>query len=68
MTRTNGSKPSPQELLQTKVFVTVTEAAEILGVSNAHVYQLIKEGHVVNRRMGKRYVIPVQQFKELAAL
>jgi len=44
---------------------SVTEAAEMLGVSRDTVYRLIARGEIPARRLGRRLVIPVIALERL---
>ena len=44
---------------------TVSEAAELLGVSRAHAYDLVARGQLRHVRLGRRVVIPKRAVDEL---
>lgn len=41
----------------------VAEAAQLLGISTAHYYQLFRLGQVPGRRLGRRVVVPILQLQ-----
>ena len=38
--------------------VTVPEAAQLLGISRTHAYELVARGELVHLRLGRRIVVP----------
>jgi excisionase family DNA binding protein len=42
----------------TRITVSASEAAELLGVSRSHVYQLIRLGILPHLRLGRRIIVP----------
>ena len=49
---TSGGDPSK------RVCLKVPEAAEMLGISRNHAYQMVGEGILPAKRLGKRIIIP----------
>lgn len=45
--------------------LSVQQAAQYLGVSRTHLYQLMKEGRVVAKKFGRRVVVPRAQLDRL---
>jgi excisionase family DNA binding protein len=56
-TETRATPPAGQSFGDRLVF-TVTEAAELLGVSRAFAYELAARGELPVLRLGRRIVIP----------
>lgn len=44
--------------------LSITEAAEMLGVSRPTLYKMIKEGKIPALRLRRRIVIPIDEFNE----
>ena len=44
---------------------TVDQAAELLGISRAHAYELIARGELDHLRLGRRIVVPKRVIVEL---
>jgi len=40
--------------------MTVDEAAEALGISRSHAYELVRTGDLPSVRLGRRLVVPVR--------
>ena len=40
--------------------MTVDEAAEALGISRSHAYELVRSGDLPSVRLGRRLVVPVR--------
>jgi len=49
---------SPYATIDSRLCVTVPEAAEMLGISRNFAYQLVREGKLPSIRFGKRILIP----------
>lgn len=50
----------------TEVIVhSASQTAEMLGVSKAHVYRLIRSGEIRAVRLGKRVLIPAREIERL---
>ena len=47
-----------------KQALSITEAAEMLGVSRPTLYKMIKEGKIPALRLRRRIVIPIGEFNE----
>lgn len=45
--------------------MTVTEAAEVLGVSRSTAYELVRSGDLPALRLGRRIVVPEHALDEL---
>lgn len=45
--------------------LSVEQAAQYLGVSRTHLYQLMKDGQVVAKRFGRRVIVPRAQLDRL---
>ena len=43
---------------ETKLVLTVTEAAKVLGISRGLAYQLVRQGVIPTIRLGRRLVVP----------
>jgi excisionase family DNA binding protein len=41
-----------------RLTLSVTEVAEVLGVSRAHAYMLVRDGRIPSLRLGRRLVVP----------
>ena len=48
-----------------RLTVSVNEAAEMLGISRAHVYALVRTEEIPSLRLGKRIVVPLAALKTL---
>ena len=48
-----------------RVTMTVTEAAQKLGVSRNHAYEAAKRGEIPLVRIGKRMLVPVVAFERM---
>ena len=49
---------------QERVTLSIDEAAEMLGISRAHAYDLVRRGVLPRLRLGRRVVIPVKALEE----
>jgi excisionase family DNA binding protein len=38
--------------------LSVTEAAEVIGISRAHAYEMVRVGRIPSIRLGRRVVVP----------
>ena len=47
--------------------VTVTEAANLLGISRSLAYELVARRELPSIRLGRRLVIPVEQLERFVA-
>ncbi len=45
--------------------ITVTEAAEVLGISRSTAYELARDGTLPSLRLGRRLVVPRHALQEL---
>ena len=50
--------PPPPPALQTKLGFDVDEAAEIIGISRATLYRLMKNKEITPKKVGRRTLIP----------
>ena len=50
--------------IKKKQALSITEAAEMLGVSRPTLYKMIKEGKIPALRLRRRIVIPIDEFNE----
>jgi excisionase family DNA binding protein len=48
-----------------RLTMTVTEAAQRLGISRAHAYELVTRGELPSLRLGRRIVIPIRPLEAL---
>ncbi len=55
------------DLLDTRIAITVSEAAEMLGVSKPHLYKCMNDGEVPSLRVGKKRLVPVSYLRDVAA-
>ena len=44
--------------MPTKITYTVTEAAELLGISRSSAYECVRRGEIPSLTLGRRVVIP----------
>ncbi len=51
---------SQQPMPGTKMTLSVSEAAEMIGISKPKVYDLIRDGELTSIHVGKKIVIPKQ--------
>lgn len=49
-----------------KPFLSIPEAAEQLGISEAHAYNRVNAGQIPTVQLGKRRVVPTKWLDELA--
>ena len=54
------SSISQQPMPGTKMTLSVSEAAEMIGISKPKVYDLIRDGELLSIHVGKKIVIPKQ--------
>ena len=54
------SNISQQPMPDTKLTLSVNEAAKMIGISKPKVYDLIREGNLLSIHVGKKIVIPKQ--------
>jgi excisionase family DNA binding protein len=47
-----------------RLTLTVPEVAEVVGVSRAHAYELIRLGRIPSIRLGRRLVVPRKALDE----
>ncbi|MCA1844004.1 MAG: helix-turn-helix domain-containing protein [Actinobacteria bacterium] len=50
---------------ETRLVLTVTEAAVALGISRAHAYDLVARGELPSLRLGRRIVVPRRGLERL---
>lgn len=48
-----------------KDLLTVAEVMELLGVSRPYVYKMIKNGDIIGRKVGRRYLIVRESVENL---
>jgi excisionase family DNA binding protein len=48
-----------------RLTLTVTEAAQTLGISRALAYELVRTGELPSLRLGRRLVVPVRALERL---
>jgi excisionase family DNA binding protein len=41
-----------------RLTMSVTEAAEVIGISRAHAYEMVRVGRIPSIRLGRRVVVP----------
>ncbi len=70
MTAAAGEPPSnePELLLETRVTLTVPEAARLLSISRSTAYSAAKAGQLPTIRLGRRLVVPTHALRELLGL
>lgn len=51
--------------MPTKITYTVTEAAELLGISRSSAYECVRRGEIPSLTLGRRVVIPRRAFEAL---
>ena len=51
--------------MPTKITYTVTEAAELLGISRSGAYECVRRGEIPSLTLGRRVVIPRRSFEAL---
>lgn len=49
--------------MPTKITYTVTEAAELLGISRSSAYECVRRGEIPSLTLGRRVVIPRRRSK-----
>ena len=47
-----------------RLTMTVPEVAEVVGVSRAHAYELIRLGRIPSIRLGRRLIVPRKALEE----
>lgn len=47
--------------------VSIEEAAEMLSISRAHAYELVRRGQLPRLRLGRRVVIPKKALEEFVS-
>jgi excisionase family DNA binding protein len=53
---------------QGALVVTVPEAAQLLGISRTHAYELVARGDLAAIRLGRRIVVPKHAIESLLGL
>ena len=53
---------------QRRLVMSVPDAAEALGISRAHAYELVARGELPHLRLGRRIVIPYAALESLLAV
>lgn len=64
-TRTERPAPSRAAGRRRRATMTVTEAAEVLGVSRSTAYELVRSGDLPALRLGRRIVVPEHAIDDL---
>ena len=59
--------PRPVPTTHEKLVLTVTEAAELLGISRGLAYELVRMGAIPSLRLGRRLLVPRVRLEELLA-
>ncbi len=54
--------------MSTKLTYTVTEAADLLGISRSSAYQCVRRGEIPSLTLGRRVVIPRRALEALLAI
>ena len=60
----NGKRIYRKDYCYEKRALSISEAAEMLGVSRPTLYKMIKEGKIPALRLRRRIVIPIDEFNE----
>jgi excisionase family DNA binding protein len=63
-----GTTNLEEELMSTKLTYTVTEAAELLGISRSSAYECVRRGEIPSLTLGRRVVIPRRALEALLAV
>jgi excisionase family DNA binding protein len=53
--------------LDGRLFLTVREARNVLGISSTHLYRLVAKGKLRISKTGKRSLVPVSSIRAFAA-
>ena len=48
-----------------RLVLSVTEAAELLGISRTHAYELVTRGELPSIRLGRRVLVPLRPLERL---
>lgn len=56
---------SEVDMVRHRLTVTVEEAGELLGISRAHAYELVRRGELPSLRLGRRIVVPVGRLRAM---
>ncbi len=54
--------------MSTKLTYTVTETAELLGISRSSAYECVRRGEIPSLTLGRRVVIPRRALESLLAV
>ena len=54
--------------MSTKLTYTVTEVAELLGISRSSAYECVRRGEIPSLSFGRRVVVPRRALEELLAM
>jgi len=49
-----------------KIYYSIEEVIKLLGVGKNKVYEMLRDGTIPRKRIGKKYRIPVDHFNEWA--
>ena len=55
------------DMARNRITLTVDETGEMLGISRALAYDLVRRGEIPSVRLGRRIVVPVRQLQALLA-
>ncbi len=59
--RTRSHSPGLAEL-ESRLTITVEEAASLLGLGRSAAYEAARRGEIPNRKLGRRVIVPVPAF------
>lgn len=54
--------------MSTKLTYTVTEAADLLGISRSSAYECVRRGEIPSLTLGRRVVVPRRALEALLAI
>ena len=52
--------------MESKLFLTIAEAADRLGIGRSHFYQLLARGDIASVRLGRSRRVPVRALEDFA--
>lgn len=64
MTERTRSTPFGLEDVESRLTISVEEAAELLGVGRSVAYEAARRGEIPCRRLGRRLIVPVPALLE----
>lgn len=53
--------------MESRLTLKVEEAADLLGISRSHAYDLVREGVIPSLRLGRRIVVPRRAIETMLA-